>query len=72
MDLMVLGRAKGAVEGPKILPKISPDSNQQLRFFQVFDLFWCHCWHLDNCPCKNPQEINPDVLGYIFEKYIKQ
>ncbi len=34
------------------------------RFFQGFD------WHLDNRKHKQGNEINPDVLGYIFEKYI--
>jgi hypothetical protein len=30
-------------------------------------------WHLDDRPLKaNSNEINPDVLGYIFEKYINQ
>ena len=35
-------------------------------FFNEFD------WHLDNRPLRNDKEINPDVLGYIFEKYINQ
>ena len=29
-------------------------------------------WHLDDRKAKNDNEINPDVLGYIFEKYINQ
>ncbi len=29
-------------------------------------------WHLDERPLRNDNEINPDVLGYIFEKYINQ
>src|SRR5579859_3847897 len=36
------------------------------RFFNEFE------WHLDNRPLRNDKEINPDVLGYIFEKYINQ
>src|SRR5579859_972181 len=36
------------------------------RFFNEFE------WHLDNRPLRNDNEINPDVLGYIFEKYINQ
>ena len=39
-------------------------------FAQVFDLFSRYSWHLDDRPDKDPLEINPDVLGYIFEKYI--
>lgn len=41
-------------------------------FAQVFDLFSRYSWHLDDRPEKDPLEINPDVLGYIFEKYINQ
>jgi len=41
-------------------------------FVQVFDLFSRYSWHLDDRPDKDPMEINPDVLGYIFEKYINQ
>ncbi len=29
-------------------------------------------WHLDSRPLASGNEINPDVLGYIFEKYINQ
>ena len=29
-------------------------------------------WHLDERPLRDDNEINPDVLGYIFEKYINQ
>jgi len=41
-------------------------------FVQIFDLFSRYSWHLDDRPDKDPMEINPDVLGYIFEKYINQ
>ncbi|MFZ4667572.1 MAG: DNA methyltransferase, partial [Prochlorotrichaceae cyanobacterium] len=41
-------------------------------FAQVFALFSRYSWHLDDRPDKDPMEINPDVLGYIFEKYINQ
>jgi hypothetical protein len=36
------------------------------KFFDEFD------WHLDDRPLSKQNEINPDVLGYIFEKYINQ
>src|SRR4051812_49229402 len=29
-------------------------------------------WHLDERPLRDDKEINPDVLGYIFEKYVNQ
>ena len=41
-------------------------------FEQIFNFFEQYHWHLDDRPLKNDDEINPDVLGYIFEKYINQ
>jgi hypothetical protein len=41
-------------------------------FEQIFDFFDGWDWHLDNRANKQGNEINPDVLGYIFEKYINQ
>ena len=41
-------------------------------FEELFDFFEAYQWHLDERPLRNDNEINPDVLGYIFEKYINQ
>jgi hypothetical protein len=41
-------------------------------FTKVFDFFDKYQWHLDDRPLRQDNEINPDVLGYIFEKYINQ
>jgi len=41
-------------------------------FQQIFDYFDQYQWHLDERPLRADNEINPDVLGYIFEKYINQ
>ncbi|WP_261527823.1 Eco57I restriction-modification methylase domain-containing protein [Burkholderia multivorans] len=41
-------------------------------FEGVFAVFARFTWHLDDTPGGNAEEINPDVLGYIFEKYINQ
>lgn len=41
-------------------------------FEKIFDFFDEYDWHLDDRPLRNDREINPDVLGYIFEKYINQ
>ena len=41
-------------------------------FERLFDFFDAYDWHLDDRPLKNDKEINPDVLGYIFEKYVNQ
>jgi hypothetical protein len=39
-------------------------------FHEIFDFFDRYQWHLDDRPTGNPNEINPDVLGYIFEQFI--
>ena len=41
-------------------------------FERLFTFFESYTWHLDDRPLRNDNEINPDVLGYIFEKYINQ
>lgn len=41
-------------------------------FDNVLRLFGHYSWHLDDTPGARDNEINPDVLGYIFEKYINQ
>jgi hypothetical protein len=41
-------------------------------FRRIFDFFDQWHWHLDDRPLRRGNEINPDVLGYIFEKYINQ
>jgi hypothetical protein len=53
------------------------DSKPKLRildeaFEKVFGLFSRYSWYLDDRPGQDDNEINPDVLGYIFEKYINQ
>jgi hypothetical protein len=41
-------------------------------FEGIFNLFATFTWNLDDTPGGDADEINPDVLGYIFEKYINQ
>lgn len=41
-------------------------------FENLFDLFERYSWNLNDTPGGADNEINPDVLGYIFEKYINQ
>ena len=41
-------------------------------FHRIFNFFDAYQWHLDDRPLHDDKEINPDVLGYIFEKYINQ
>lgn len=41
-------------------------------FESIFKLFQGYSWNLDDTPGGRDDEINPSVLGYIFEKYINQ
>jgi hypothetical protein len=50
-------------------PKIAvPDK----AFENLLALFGNYSWNLNDTPGGQDNEINPDVLGYIFEKYINQ
>lgn len=39
-------------------------------FEKIFDFFDQYEWHLDTRIAATGKDINPDVIGYIFEKYI--
>ena len=55
------------------LERNNPDIHVPDKAFQrVFSFFDGYQWHLDDRPLRNDNEINPDVLGYIFEKYVNQ
>ena len=55
------------------LERDNPDiSIPDAAFERVFDFFDSYSWHLDERPGHKDNEINPDVLGYIFEKYVNQ
>lgn len=41
-------------------------------FERIFAFFGKWHWYLDERPIAEGNEINPDVLGYIFEQYINQ
>src|SRR5260370_42706473 len=56
---------KVEVENPSIA---IPDK----AFEGVLDLFRRYSWNLNDTPGADDDEINPDVLGYIFENYINQ
>jgi len=45
---------------------------EDAAFENLFAFFEQYNWHLDERPLRADNEINPDVLGYIFEKYINQ
>lgn len=41
-------------------------------FERLFDFFDAYQWHLDDRVLRNDNEINPDVLGYVFERYVNR
>jgi hypothetical protein len=41
-------------------------------FEKLFAFFGQWDWHLDDRPLASGREVNPDVLGYIFEKFVNQ
>jgi hypothetical protein len=41
-------------------------------FARIFTFFDSYQWQIDERPLRFDGEINPDVIGYIFEKYINQ
>ncbi len=43
-----------------------------VAFDNLYRLFAKYSWNLNDTPGGKDDEINPDVLGYIFEKYINQ
>ncbi len=50
-----------------------PDIQIPDRAFEnLFELFQSYSWNLNDTPGGDDDELNPDVLGYIFEKYINQ
>jgi len=53
-------RASGQIEIPNSV------------FDKLLGYFGKYRWYLDERPLRNENEINPDVLGYIFERYINQ
>ena len=65
------------INGGIFAPHQLEESSRSIRipdaiFENIFDLFDQYQWHLDTRPTGNPNEINPDVLGYIFEQFINQ
>ena len=61
------------LEGPKKDGGYGDDIQIPDHAFEaIFDYFDRYQWSLDERPLRADNEINPDVLGYIFEKYINQ
>ena len=72
----LLGRVpylNGGIFDRHALERDNPDVNiPDAAFERIFRFFDLYQWHLDDRPHGNDNEINPDVLGYIFEKYVNQ
>lgn len=61
----------GGIFDVHYLEKKYPDINiNDEAFIEIFDFFDTYEWYLDSRECASGNEISPDVLGYIFEKYI--
>ncbi len=72
----LLGRIK-YLNGGLFLPHTVEQKWKAIRipdkaFENLFALFERYSWNLNDTPGGQDNEINPDVLGYIFEKYINQ
>jgi hypothetical protein len=63
----------GGLFSPHELEEANPGIDVPDEAFErLFTFFDAWDWHLDDRPLSSGKEINPDVLGYIFEKYINQ
>lgn len=61
----------GGIFDVHFLEKKYPNITIEDEAFKViFDFFDTYEWHLDSRECASGNEISPDVLGFIFEKYI--
>lgn len=72
----LLGHIK-YLNGGLFLPHAVELANPDIRipdraFANLLGLFERYSWNLNDTPAGKDDEINPDVLGYIFEKYINQ
>ncbi|WP_035058344.1 DNA methyltransferase [Desulfuromonas sp. TF] len=72
----LLGNIK-YLNGGLFLPHAVELKNPDIRisdkaFANLLGLFERYSWNLNDTPAGKDDEINPDVLGYIFEKYINQ
>jgi hypothetical protein len=73
----ILGRVPYLNGGLFLRHEIEHQHGERIRipdaaFERLFTFFERYQWHLDDRPLRTDNEINPGVLGYIFEKYINQ
>lgn len=62
----------GGIFSPHLLETTYEIDVPDRAFEEIFQFFDRYRWHLDERPSDDPNEINPDVLGYIFEQYVNQ
>ncbi len=67
--LKVYKEEKGNVVPDIVEPDIEVDA---ATLKEILEFLNGYTWYLDSRPMKDEKDINPDVLGYIFEKYINQ
>ncbi len=60
----------GGVFGMSIVEREYDVSIPDSAFEDIFQFFDSYTWHLDTRPTGSPNEVNPEVIGYIFEQYI--
>ena len=60
----------GGIFEPHSLEKIYRIEVPDKAFESLFGFFDDWRWHLDERPTGESNEINPDILGFIFEQYI--
>ena len=69
----IVGRVpyvNGGIFEPHEMEKTHDIEIRDEAFEELFGFFDAWRWHLDDRPSAEGNEINPDVLGYIFEQYI--
>jgi len=62
----------GAIFDPHYLEEQYNIDIPDHSFECIFDFFDQYRWHLDERPTYEPNEINPDILGYVFEQLVNQ
>ncbi|WP_423916835.1 Eco57I restriction-modification methylase domain-containing protein [Candidatus Poriferisodalis sp.] len=60
----------GGIFEPHRLEKTHLIEVPDKAFESLFEFFEVWRWHLDERPMGESNEINPDILGFIFEQYI--
>jgi len=73
----LIGKIKYLNGGLFLQHKIEKKYNGKIKisdvaFENLLKLFKDYSWNLNDTPGGQDNELNPDVLGYIFEKYINQ